>query len=137
MEEQPKRYRPRTVLKLALAAAGVFWAVCFLGFFRAPELVSPWTHWGCLGLSAFFFVTWLYFARLRIDVDQGGIRYRGLRSTMNVAFADVLKVSVVPTLLMQRVYLVITRKGVLLFSSHFKGHRELCALLLERAGLRA
>lgn len=125
------------MLKLALAAAGIFWMVCFAGFWRAPDLVSPWTHWGCLGLSAFFFVCWLYFARLRIDVDEQGVSYQGLSSHLQVGFADILRVSVVPTLVVLKVYLVTTRKGVMLFSSHFKGHRELCKLLLDRASLRA
>lgn len=136
MEPGHRVFRPRAVLRLALAAAGVFWTVCFAGLFRFRSEISPWTLWGCLAFVLFFGATWLYNARLRIDVDDAGVSYRGLRRSLRVSFADILRVNVMPGLAM-RVYLVATRKGFMLFSSHFRGHRELCALLRERAGLVA
>jgi hypothetical protein len=134
MESGARVYRPRAVLRVALAAAGVFWAVCFAGLFRFRAEVSPWTLWGCLAFVVFFAAMWLYNARLRIDVDDGGVSYRGLRRRLRVSFTDILRVNVIPGVAV-RVYFVATRKGFMLFSSHFGGHRELCALLQERAGL--
>lgn len=122
------------MLRLALAGAGVFWLVCFLGMFRLRAQISPWTVWGCLTFAAFFFASWLYHVRVRIAVDEQGLHYRGLRKRIEVGFGEILRVSVVPTLLL-KVYFVATRKGPVFFSSNLKGHRELCGLLLDRANL--
>jgi len=122
-------------LRLALAGAGIFWAVCFFGLaFRGHGLVSPATTWGCAAFAGFFLALWIYHSRLRIDVDGAGVRYRSVRKSMQVAFGDILRVSVVPTVSL-RVYLVVTRRGLISFTSNLKGHRELFALLIERANL--
>jgi hypothetical protein len=112
----------------------VFGLFCFLGMFRARAQISAWTVWGCLAFAAFFFASWLYHVRLRIAVDEHGLQYRGIRRRIEVGFGEILRVSVMPTLLL-RVYWVGTRKGPLFFSSNLKGHRELCDLLLDRARL--
>ena len=128
-------FRTGAVLRVALAGAGVFWLVCFLGLFlRGHGLVSEATLWGCLAFAVFFFGLWAYHARLRIDVDGAGVRYRSLRRSVQVAFVDIVRVSVVPTVSL-RVYLVTTRRGMISFTSNLKGHRELFALLVERANL--
>ena len=124
-------------MRLALAGAGIFWAVCFLGLeLRGHGLVSGATTWGCAAFAGFFFSLWVYHSRLRIDVDGAGVRYRSLRKSTQVAFADILRVSVVPTVSL-RIYLVVTRRGLISFTSNLKGHRELFALLVERANLAA
>ena len=135
VEPTARIFRTGAVLRVALAGAGVFWLVCFFGLWlRGHGLVSGATVWGCLAFAFFFFALWAYHSRLRIDVDGAGVRYRSLRKSVQVAFADILRVSVVPTVSL-RVYLVVTRRGIISFTSNVKGHRELFALLLERANL--
>ena len=121
-------------LRLSLAAAGLFWAVCFVGMFQARAQVAVSTVWGCLVFALFFFGTWLHHARLRIAVGDDCVWFRGLRRDVRVGFGEILRVNVVPSLML-RLYLVVTRRGVLCFSSHVKGHRELFAILIEKAQL--
>jgi hypothetical protein len=132
---RPRIYRPRAVLVLALAGAGLFWLAMFVGLWPLRSQVGLFTVWGCFAFVVFFALLWAYHAAMRIELDEAGITYRGLVKRLRVGFEDVVKVDVNRTLALT-LYLVLTRKGLILFSSHFKAHRELLEQLVARAGLR-
>ena len=89
-------FRAGVALRLSLAAAGLFWAVCFVGMFQARAQVAVSTVWGCLVFALFFFGTWLHHARLRIAVGDDCVWFRGLRRDVRVVvpgFTDAVHVA--------------------------------------------
>ena len=136
MNTEPRRvYRTSVALRVALGVAGVFWAAA-AGLLWSYRQEAPESFYGCIALAAFFAALLAYHTRMQIEVQGSCFRYRGPIGQMEVPYEDVLKVDVTPSLMMT-LYLVVTRKGLVLFSSQFRGHQELFKLLVRRAGLEA
>jgi hypothetical protein len=130
-----RTFRTRRGLLLALAAAGIFWASIFLALLPMRGEAGGSLRI-CAAFVLFFGAMWAYYARVRITLDEGAMTYRNLWRRVRVPFTEILKVEVSDALLF-KTYLVATRRGLILFSSHMAKHRDLCRLLIERAGLRA
>ena len=77
------------------------------------------------------FLSALFFAA--IEVDAGGVTYRGMVRTQRFAFGDILHLDVWPGPV--TVYAIRGRGRGVHFTSFFAHHRRLVALLVERAGL--
>ena len=131
--EVARTYRTRLALRLACAAAGVFWAGLF-----AVVLWTPGAGWqpaaGAAGFSLFFVTSYLLYARTWIAVGPGGIVAASPLRRRPVPFHDILRI-VVRDGLGGRVYAVFTRRGLVQFTSLTARHRELLETLLRNTDL--
>jgi hypothetical protein len=125
-------YRPRRVLAITMAAAGLLW-VAVLGYLLTFDGV-PLKTWLSTGFFILFFAVALaYYGRTRIVVDARGITYRGMVRTRHFSFDDIRKVDVLQGPV--TVYAIRGRAGLVHFTSFFQHHQRLAELLVERAGL--
>jgi hypothetical protein len=132
--EEARIYRTRLPLRIAVGAAGIFWAAVFVVLVR-----SPGTELRIVAAAAtfllFFGACTVFYTRTSITVTRDGIVAATPFRRRPVRFEDILKI-VVRDGLGGRVYAVVTRRGLVHFTSLFARHRELFELLLERADLR-
>ncbi len=130
---EPRTYRTRLWLRLAMLAAAIFWASVLAALARFPgapfgSVVSA------LAFLTFFVVFGAYYDRMAIVVTPDGIVFRSFFRRVPVRWDEILKVEVRPAL-PGTLYAVLTRRGLVQFSSLLARHRELFQVLLERAGL--
>lgn len=130
---EPRTYRTRLWLRLAMLAAAVFWASVLAALAHLPgapfgSIVSA------LAFLAFFVVFSAHYDRMAIVVTPDFIVFCSFFRRVPVRWDDVLKVEVRPSLA-GTLYAVLTRRGLVQFSSLLARHREVFQLLLERAGL--
>lgn len=129
-----RTYRTRLPLRIAVAAAAVFWAVVLVALAGAPGIelrvvVSA-------GAFSLFFVAFtVVYGKTSITVTSDGIVAATPLRRVGVRFDEILQI-VVRDGVGGRVYSVLTRRGPVHFTSLFSRHRELFELLLERADLR-
>jgi hypothetical protein len=129
-----RTYRTRLPLRIAVAAAAVFWAVVLVALAGAPGIelrvvVSA-------GAFSLFFVAFtVVYGKTSITVTSDGIVAATPLRRVPVRFDEILQI-VVRDGVGGRVYSVLTRRGPVHFTSLFSRHRELFELLLERADLR-
>lgn len=128
-----RTYRTRLGLRIACALAAAFWAGMFAAVLRLPGAGAS-AAAGALGFAAFFVVSYVLYARTWIAVGPGGLVASSPLRRRPVPFEDVLEV-VVRDGLGGRIYAVVTRRGLVQFTSLIARHRELCETILERAGL--
>jgi hypothetical protein len=126
-------FRPGLFIRALVGAAGLFW-LSMLGILFWLGTATLHTLLSVLFFVGFFCVSVAYCSAQSIEVDPCGITHRLLRSHRRLGFEEVLRVHVLPGLPVT-VYSVITRSGIVLFTSLFKGHRELFELIVERARL--
>lgn len=130
-----RTYRTRLALRIAVAAAAVFWAVVLVALAGAPGIelrvvVSA-------GAFSLFFVAFtVVYGKTSITVTSDGIVAATPLRRVGVRFDEIVQI-VVRDGVGGRVYSVLTRRGPVHFTSLFSRHRELFELLLERADLRA
>jgi hypothetical protein len=129
----PRIYKTRLPLRIAVAAAAVFWAGVLLVLLGAPgaELRAI---LGACAFVAFFVVFTIVYGRTSITVTPEGIVAATPFRRRPVRFEEILEI-VVQDGLGGRVYAIFTRRGRVQFTSLFARHRELFELLLERAEL--
>jgi hypothetical protein len=131
--EPARTYRIRLGLRIACGAAAVFWAGMFVAIVRAPGVGwAPAT--GAAGFSLFFVASYLLYARTWIALGPRGIVAASPLRRRPVPFDDILRI-VVRDGLGGRAYAVITRQGLVHFTSLLARHRELFETLLERTAL--
>lgn len=129
-----RTYRTRLPLRIAVAAAAVFWAIVLVALAGAPGIelrvvVSA-------GAFSLFFVAFtVVYGKTSITVTSDGIVAATPLRRVGVRFDEILQI-VVRDGVGGRVYSVLTRRGPVHFTSLFSRHRELFELLLERADLR-
>jgi hypothetical protein len=129
-----RTYRTRLPLRIAVAAAAVFWAAVLVALAGAPGIelrvvVSA-------GAFSLFFVAFtIVYGKTSITVTSDGIVAATPLRRVRVRFDEILQI-VVRDGVGGRVYSVLTRRGPVHFTSLFSRHRELFELLLERADLR-
>ncbi len=131
---QREVFRPAPILAVSMGVAGLLW-VAVLVYLCTFQGVPLKTFLSALFFVAFFGVSHAYYARAAIEVDAGGVTYRGMVRTERFAFGDILHLDVWPGPV--TVYAIRGRgrgRGVH-FTSFFAQHRRLVALLVERAGL--
>jgi hypothetical protein len=130
----PERtYRTRPSLRIAVGAAGAFWAGTLVVLLRAPE-APPQAVLGAAAFASFFLACSIVYAGSSITVTGEGIVAASPLRRRPVPFDDILEI-VVRDGLGGRVYAIFTRRGLVQFTSLFGRHRELFETLLERSGL--
>ena len=87
-----------------------------------------------LGFLVFFVGSIAHYELTAIEVDSEGMVVRGAFRQLHVRF-DEIENLVIQRSLAGTLYAVLTRRGLVRFSSLFGGHRELADLLLDRSGL--
>jgi hypothetical protein len=130
-----RTYRIRLGLRLACAAAALFWAGMFAAVVRAPGAgLAPAA--GAAGFAVFFVWSYLLYARTWIAVGPRGIVAASPLRRRPVAFDDILQIVVCdgPG---GRLYSVMTRRGLVRFTSLVARHQELFETLVARSGLSA
>lgn len=128
----PRTYRTRLALRVACALAAALWAAVFAVVLRLPG--SGPSAAAALGFSLFFVASYLLYARTWIAVGPRGLVASSPLRRRPVPFDDILEV-VVRDGLGGRIYAVVTRRGLVHFTSLIARHGELFETILERAGL--
>jgi len=130
----PETFRPWMALRTVVMAADTLW----IGTLFALALMNGATKSAFLS-AAFFVVLFtacsIFYNRLSFTVSDSGLTVRTLSLERTVAFDDILRVDVLPSILGTS-YAVRTRLGSLTFSSLLAGHQRLCDLIVRRARLR-
>ena len=131
-QPQPEIFRPRKVFAAAMALAGLLWSavLVYLLQFRGVPVK---TFLSALFFVVFFGLSLTYYARTVIVIDGAGLTYRGIMRTERFSFDDIRKVDVLPGPV--TVYAIRGKGRFVHFTSFFKHHQRLVALLIERAGL--
>lgn len=119
---------------MAVASAAVFWAAVLVMFLRLPG-TDPRLAVAAAAFVLFFLASTVVYGRTSITVTPEGIVAASPFRRRPVRFDEIVQI-VVRDGLGGRVYAVITRRGLVQFTSLFARHRELFELLLERAQLR-
>jgi hypothetical protein len=129
----PRTFRARLSLRLALAAAAVVWAAALAALAFLPG--APWASVAsALAFLAFFLCYSAHYGRMAVVVRPDGVVFRSVFRQLRVTWDEILKVEV-RVGLAGTLYAVLTRRGCVQFSSLLARHRELCQLMLDRAGL--
>jgi hypothetical protein len=129
-----RTYRTRLPLRIAVAAAAVFWAVVLVALAGAPGIELR-VVLSAGAFSLFFVAFTVVYGKTSITVTSDGIVAATPLRRVGVRFDEILQI-VVRDGVGGRVYSVLTRRGPVHFTSMFSRHRELFELLLERADLR-
>lgn len=131
--ESARTYRTRLALRIACALAAAFWSAVAAAMVRLPG--GGWSAAaGAAGFAAFFVGSYVLYARTWIAVGPRGIVASSPLRRRPVPFEDVLEV-VVRDGLGGRAYAVITRRGLVHFTSLLARHRELFETIVQRAAL--
>jgi hypothetical protein len=130
---EPRTFRPRLGLRIAIAVAGLLWVSVFGALVLLPGAT------GSAIFAAAVFVAWfagcgVVYGRTAITVDDRGFVAAGAFRRRPYRFDEILGI-VIRDGPGGRVYAVITRRGRIHFTSLLARHRELFELLRERAGL--
>ncbi len=125
-------FRPQPVLGVSMAVAAAFWLSVLVFLIQHP-IVPPKTYVSAVFFVLMFMTSVLYYARTAIVVDPGGVTYRGIVRVTRITFAELQRLSVSPGLI--TLYTVVGGRKSISFSSFFQRHKELAALVRERAAL--
>jgi hypothetical protein len=130
---EPRTYRTQLWLRLAMLSAAVFWASVLAALARLPG--APFgSVLSALAFLAFFIVFGAHYGRMAVVVTPECIVFCSFFRRVPVRWDEILKVEVRPGLA-GTLYAVLTRRGLVQFSSLLARHREVFQLLLERARL--
>jgi hypothetical protein len=127
-------YRTRLLLRIVVGGAALFWLGMAVAASKAPD-IGPRPLEAASAFAAFFIVAYLAYARTWVSVGPRSIVASTLFGRRRVSFDDVLRI-VVREGPLGRVVAVVTRRGLVHFTSLFSRHRELLALLIERTQAR-
>jgi hypothetical protein len=131
--EPGRTYRTRRTLRIAVGLAALFWSGMVLAVLWLPgDRALPAV--GAAGFAAFFVWSYLLYARTWIAVGPQGIVASTLLTRRPVPFEDILGI-VVRDGFAGRVVAVLTRRGLVHFTSFLERHRELLETLLDRTDL--
>ena len=128
-----RTYRTRLALRIAVASAATFWAAVLAVLVRIPATEAQ-AVLGAAAFTAFFASFSFVYGRTSITVTTDGIVAATPFRVRPVRFEEILRVTVQDGLA-GRVYAVVTRRGLVQFTSLFARHRELFETILERARL--
>lgn len=127
-----KIFRPSRALAAIMATAAILWGGVLLYLLKFDSVPVK-TMLSAIFFVIFFAVSLTYYARTAIVVDASGMTYRGVLRTQYLQFEEIRNLDVLPGLI--TVYAVRGNRGLVHFTSFFRNHRDLVALLVERAGL--
>ncbi|HET7753035.1 MAG TPA: hypothetical protein VFK85_03920 [Anaeromyxobacteraceae bacterium] len=120
-------------LRLAVVVAAVLWAAVLAVVATHPEIGLR-SAFIALGFLVFFVGSIAHYELTAIEVEPDGIVVRGAFRDVRVKFDEIQNL-VIHQGFVGTLYAVLTRRGLVRFSSLFSGHRELADLLLDRTGL--
>ncbi len=130
-----EEFRLHPAIRWVVGGAVYFWALIFLVLLLLPADI-PWhTYVSAVFFIALFTLVLIFYNGLTIVADQYGVTYRGLLSFRNYPYETVLKVDAKPGITGIVNYHVVTRRGMLYFSSFIANHRRLMEIIIDRAGL--
>lgn len=129
-----RTFRTLLWLRLAMLVAAVFWAAVLTALARFPAAPSD-SVLSAVAFLAFFVAFGAHYDRMAIVVTPDGLVFRSFFRRVPVRWDEIEKVEV-HTGIAGTLYAVLTRQGLVQFTSLLARHRELFQLLLERAGLR-
>lgn len=130
-----EEFRLHPVIRWVVGGAIYLWVLILLILLWQPGHI-PWRTY----LSALFFIllfssVLVFYNGLTIIADRYGVTYRGLISFRNYPYESIMKIDVRPGLTGILSYDVVTRRGILHFSSFLANHRRLAEIIVERASL--
>jgi hypothetical protein len=132
--ERARTYRTRLPLRVAVALAAALWGGVLVVLLASPKTELR-TILSAAAFTVFFVTFTVVYGRTSITVTPDGIVAASPLRTRPVPFGEILEI-IVQDGLGGRVYAVITRRGLVRFTSLFAGHGELFETLLERAELK-
>ncbi len=128
-----RTFRTRLVLRAAIWAAGALWAAILAVLVTLPGAERQ-SILSAAAFVAFFAAFGFVHGRTWIAVTAEGIVASSPLRVVRVAFAEIERIVVLDGVT-GRLYALSTRRGPVRFTSLLARHRELFALLVERAGL--
>jgi hypothetical protein len=131
----PLTFRALLPLRLAVMAAAAFWGSTVVLLVQHDGAVAPGTLLSAGGFLVFFLVFSAHYGRMAITVTVDGIVVSRFFGSLPVPFDDIVGIEVHRGLA-GTIYEVLTRRGLIHFSSLLARHRELFDLLRERAELQ-
>ena len=126
-------FRPQPLLGVAMAVAAAFW-LAVLAFLLNNPAVPAKTFVSTGFFVVLFMLSVVYYVRTAIVVERDCLTYRGMVRKVRLKYDEIQKVAVVPGLI--TLYTVYAGPRTFSFSSFFPRHKELVALLRERAALQ-
>ena len=125
-------FRPFWILPVSMAVAGLLWLGVLIYLMTFDGV--PWKTYVSAGaFVAFFALALVYYARSAVYVDENGVTWRGILRTRRLGWRDIRKIDVLSGPI--TVYAIRTSRTLCHFTSFFRHHRRLAALLMERANL--
>jgi hypothetical protein len=134
MQEAARTFRTRLPLRIAVLLATALWAGVLALLLGAGGTAEPQAVMGAAAFLAFFAGFSFAYGRTWIAVTAGGLIAATPFRVRPVPFDEIERIVVLDGLA-GRAYAVVTRRGLVRFTSILDHHRELCEVLLERAGL--
>jgi hypothetical protein len=131
--DRKRTFRTRLSLRLAVVVAAGLWAAALALVAANPETGLR-SAIIALGFLIFFIGSIAHYELTAIEVGSDGMVVRGAFRNVHVRFDEIQNL-VIHRSLAGTLYAVLTRRGLVRFSSLFGGHRELADLLLDRTGL--
>ncbi len=133
--EDKQEFRLQPWLRYVVWGAIGAWVLILLIMLWLREPIPTHTYISVLFFIILFGAVLAFYSGLTITADRYGVTYRGLLSFESYPYESILKVDVRPGLSGLVTYDVITRRGLLQFSSFIRGHQALRDLIVSRAGL--
>ena len=128
-----EEFRLHPTIRWVVGGAVYLWVLILLILLWQPGDI-PWRTY----LSAVFFIVLfssvlVFYNGLTIVADRYGVTYRGLVSFRNYPYETIMKVDIRPGLTGILSYDVITKRGMLHFSSFIADHQRLAEIIVERS----
>lgn len=128
-----RTFKTRLALRIAVFAAAVFWAVILVLLSQYPGVTAK-TFLSAAAFLVFFVLFTAHYEGFAITVTPDGVVLGSLWKRIGVRFEDIVKVEVQPGLA-GTMYAILTRQGLIRFTSLIAGHRELIDQILSKANL--
>jgi hypothetical protein len=129
-----RTYRTRLWIRFAMVAAVAFWGAVLAALARFPDAPAG-TVLAAAGFLAFFVAYSAVYDLTTIAVGPEGVVFRGVLRRVPVRWDEIVRVEV-HIGLAGTLYAVLTRRGLVRFTSVLARHRELFQLLLDRGTLQ-
>jgi hypothetical protein len=128
-----RTYRTRLWLRVAMLCAAALWGAVVAALARFPSAPAG-SVCAAVAFLTFFVAYSAVYDRIAIVVGPDGVVFRGVLRRTLVRWDEILRVEV-HTGAAGTLYAVLTRRGLVRFTSVLARHRELFQLLLERGAL--
>jgi hypothetical protein len=128
-----RTFRTRLWLRLAMLCAAAFWAAVLAALARFPAAPAA-SVLSAAGFLVFFVCYSAVYDRTAVLVGPDGLVFRSVLRRTPVRWDEIVRVEV-HTGAAGTLYAVLTRRGLVRFTSLIARHRELFQLLLDRGAL--